>query len=249
MPEPSVPHVKSALRTLDIIEYVVGQRQPVTAQDIGSALVIPVSSLSYLLATLVERGYLKRDGRRYCSGNGLERLLARSSIVSLKDRVTPLVRSLRVQLNETASFFVRRDWELETLVTETSDHALRYATQHGSHNAMHAFAAGKAILAALPPQELDCYFRAVVPFGRFTPATIVTEAALRADLEEARRTGLARTREEYSLGIQGVGRALVVDGELLGAFSIAVPNVRFDNDMEQRVAKSLKLTVALLHAG
>ncbi len=68
--------VKSALRTLDIIEYVVARAGPCVAQEIASALAIPVSSLSYLLATLAERGYLAREGRHYLPGPGLARLSA-----------------------------------------------------------------------------------------------------------------------------------------------------------------------------
>ncbi len=68
--------VKSAMRTLDVIEYVVANRQGAVAQEIAGALAIPVSSLSYLLGTLVERGYLARAGRRYLPGPGLERLRA-----------------------------------------------------------------------------------------------------------------------------------------------------------------------------
>src|SRR5690606_8553047 len=55
--------VTSATRTLDIIEYVVAHPRPLVAQEIATALGIPVSSLSYLLATLVERNYLVREGR------------------------------------------------------------------------------------------------------------------------------------------------------------------------------------------
>ena len=52
--------VKSAMRTLDVIELVVAHRKGITANEIGAALTIPVSSLSYLLATLVDRDYLRR---------------------------------------------------------------------------------------------------------------------------------------------------------------------------------------------
>ena len=65
------------MRTLDVIEFVVAHRQGVVAQEIAGALAIPVSSLSYLLATLTERGYLSRSGRRYLPGPGLQRLHAR----------------------------------------------------------------------------------------------------------------------------------------------------------------------------
>ena len=66
--------VKSATRTLDIIEYVVAHPRPLVAQEIATALGIPVSSLSYLLSTLVERDYLVREGRRYSPGPGLDKL-------------------------------------------------------------------------------------------------------------------------------------------------------------------------------
>jgi len=73
--------VKSAMRTLDVIEFVVAHRQGVVAREIAGALAIPVSSLSYLLATLTERGYLTRSGRRYLPGrasSGSMRLMRHS---------------------------------------------------------------------------------------------------------------------------------------------------------------------------
>jgi len=241
-------YVKSALRTLDIIEYVVSRDRPAVAQEIAAALVIPVSSLSYLLNTLVERGYLARDGRRYMPGPGLERLQTRGAAFSIAERVAPLVRALRVQLNETASFFIRKGWQIEALVTETSEHALRYAVQVGTSTPLHVLSAGKAILAALPEDELDDYFTQTHR-DAFTPATITSEAGLRAEIEEIRRTGVARTREEYTPGIQGFGCAVRIEGELVGAFSVAIPTVRFDPEIFRRAGELLLRTAALFEAG
>jgi IclR family acetate operon transcriptional repressor len=239
--------VKSATRTLDIIEYVVARDRPVVAQEIAAALVIPVSSLSYLLNTLIDRGYLARAGRRYTAGPGLARLQARAHGFSLAERVAPLVRALRVQLNETASFFVRIGWEVEALVTETSEHALRYAVQMGTRTPLHGFAAGKAILAALPQDEFETYL-SESERRAFSPATITDADALRAEIAAVRQSGIARTREEHTPGIQGIGCAVSVDGELLGAFSVAIPSVRFDAEIERHAAELLKRTVALLEA-
>lgn len=244
MAEPASNPVKSAMRTLDIIEYVVARGSPAVAQEIASALAIPVSSLSYLLATLVERGYLARAGRNYMPGPGLQRLQARAQ-PSLEDRVAPLVKALRVQSNETASFFIREGWHLQTLVTETSDHALRYAIAVGTRAPLHGFAAGKAILAALPDAEIERYL-AESQRERFTEATVVDGATLKAELAEIRRTGLARTRSEYSVGIEGLARAVVSGGEVLGALAVAIPSVRFDEDVERRVGALLTHTAALL---
>lgn len=237
--------VKSATRTLDIIEYVVARDRPVVAQEIAGALAIPVSSLSYLLTTLVDRGYLAREGRRYTAGPGLERLQARSHDFSIAERTAPLVRSLRLQINETVSFFVRRSDMMEAVVTETSDHALRYAVQTGSVTPLYCFSAGKALLATFSDAELDCYL-AKSERRSFTAATITDAEALRREIAEVRRTGIARTREEGTPGIQGVGRAVIIDGEAAGAFAIAIPTVRFDREIEQRAIALLVTTSALL---
>lgn len=237
--------VKSAMRTLDVIEYVVANRQGAVAQEIAAALAIPVSSLSYLLATLVERGYLAREGRRYLPGPGLQRLRAPDAALTLADRVAPLVRALRSELNETSSFMVRRGWEVEALVTEASDQALRYAVDPGTRRPLHALAAGKVMLAWMPPEEQARYF-AEVPRERFTPATRVTEAELRADFTGICIRGICVAREEATPGICGTAVPVWIDGHLAGAFSVAVPAVRFDAASEARIQALLKRTAAAI---
>lgn len=247
-PPVSGSQVKSATRTLDIIEYVVARDRPLVAQDIATALGIPVSSLSYLLSTLVERTYLVRDGRRYMAGPGLARLQGSRGSFSLLDKAAPLVRTLRVQLDETVTFFVRHDWEIEALVTETSEQALRYAVPGGQRLPMHALAAGKVLLAAMPDEELDRYF-AQARFEAFTPDTIRSEKALRRQLEEIRKTGFATTIEEYSRGIAAIATLVRIGGEPVGSLSVAIPKVRFDEELSNRVHDRLERTAALLEDG
>ncbi|WP_336981926.1 IclR family transcriptional regulator [Altererythrobacter fulvus] len=240
--------VKSATRTLDIIEYVVAAGRPLVAQEISNALGIPVSSLSYLLSTLADRGYLQREGRRYTPGPGLERLQAKRGGFSLVERVAPLVRTLRVQLNETASFWVRHGWQIEPIATEMSEQALRYAVITGTRLPMYALASGKAVLAAMPDEELDRYF-AEVKLEKFTPHTIVSEAKLRKQIAETRKTGFAVIEEEYSLGINGIGRVVRVGDEVVGALSVAIPKVRYSEALEKRAKDLLERTATLLEEG
>ncbi len=238
--------VKSATRTLDIIEFIVTQDRPIAAHRIAHALGIPVSSLSYLLATLLDREYLVREGRRYKPGPGLDRLQARSTPFTLADAVAPLVRTLRVQLNETASFFIRAGWEVEPIATETSEHALRYAISTGTRSPMHALAAGKALLASLDDDELDRYF-AETKLEALTPHTCTSKSKLRKEIAGIRRTGVSFSREEFLLGIDAV--ACLVggrNGEALGALSVALPTVRHCADMEHKIIKLLQRTAMLL---
>lgn len=237
--------VKSALRTLDILEFVVAQNRPLAAHEIATALAIPVSSLSYLLSTLADRGYLERAARRYVAGAGLARLRAPGPAHGLVEQVAPIVRGMRMQLNETASFFVPRGYEVETLVSEVGIHALRYTLEPGQRAPLHAFAAGKAILATFGPDELDDYF-AGADRPAFTPATIVAEAALRDQIAEIRRTGIARTREEHTSGICGLARIVTIDGLVAGAISTAIPIARFTPEMEAKAIDLLTRAADLL---
>jgi IclR family acetate operon transcriptional repressor len=241
----AAPPVKSALRTLDVIEFVVAHRQGVVAQEIAGALGIPVSSLSYLLTTLADRGYLVRAGRRYLPGPGLDRLRAAPAALPLADRVAPLVRALKGELNETASFMVQRGWEVEALVTEASDQALRYAVDPGTQRPLHALAAGKVILAALPEAERARYF-AETTRAAFTPATRTTEADLTADIAGINAQGMAVAREEATVGIVGTAVPARIDGAFVGAFSVAIPAVRFDAALEARVRAALLRAAAAL---
>ncbi len=248
MTKSTQPTVKSAMRTLDIIEHVVGNPAGVAAQDIAAALQIPVSSLSYLLATLCERTYLRREGRRYLAGPGLERLRMPASAMSIEDRVAPQVRALRRSLNETTSFFTATDWEIEARVTETAEQALRYAVSVGARAPLHCMAAGKAILSTLDEATLTRYFaESFRPL--FTPHTITDEATLRDQIAAVRDAGFALTDEEYTLGVCGIARVVRIDGVAVGALAVALPKLRYTPDAQAQIMDRLTAACAAIDAG
>ncbi|MGN7931766.1 IclR family transcriptional regulator [Sphingopyxis sp. 22461] len=233
--------VKSALRTLDVIEFVVASPSGVVAQDIAAALAIPVSSLSYLLATLVERGYLRRDGRQYVAGQGLERLRGANGEYSLLDRARPLVKALQLRLNETATLFRLVDWEVEAVFSETTPQPLRYAIEVGTRAPLYCVAAGKALLARMSDAQLQQYFAKVKP-ERFTEATICDRKALRDEIAGVRDQGIAAARNEYTSGITAFSIALSDDT----AISVAAPSLRMDTETEMRIMELLRGTARAL---
>ncbi len=239
------PGVKSALRTLDLIEFVVACPSGVVAQEIAAALAIPMSSLSYLLATLVERGYLRREGRQYFPGEGLDRLRVASSDYSLIESVRPIIRNLRVQFNETTSLFVLTGWEVEAVLTETGGQALRYAIEVGTRAPLHCVAGGKAILATLPDDMLERYF-AESRRERFTERTVCERAPLMAEIEKVRKAGVAVARDEFNDGLTAFGHALQPEDGLPAAISIAVPTLRVTPEREAQIVAALRKSAKLL---
>ena len=228
--------VKSAMRTLDIIEFVVSSRERIVAQDIADALAIPASSLSYLLSTLVEREYLSREGRQYVPGPGLARLAVPTRALSFLATAKTLLRSLRFELDETCSLMVLDGWDVEARITEPSERALRYAIEVGQRKPLHSMASGKAILSAMPEAALAQYFSETTRL-KFTSSTLTEESELRADIARIRERGYAIAREEDQLGV--VGLACSIRRPELSAIAIAIPSVRFDAELERRASKKL----------
>jgi IclR family acetate operon transcriptional repressor len=99
---------------------------------------------------------------------------------------------------------------------------------------LHCFAGGKALLARMSPVDLDAYF-VTGTRTRFTPTTLVDEAALRRDIVETGARGYAISREEHTAGIVGMG----VAADDRYSLSVAVPTARFDAAFEKLTAKSL----------
>jgi len=245
MSNASQPTVKSAMRTLDIIEFVVAHPQGVVAQEVAAALHIPVSSLSYLLGTLCERNYLRREGRRYVAGDGLDRLRKPAAAMTIEERVGPQVNLLRRALNETTSFFVPVGWELEARVTEAAEQFLRYSISAGARAPMHCLAAGKAMLATFDEPRLERYF-AEAERPLFTPRTIGEEGAMRQEIAAVRETGWAFTDEEFTLGVCGLARAVVIDGAPVGALSVALPKLRYTDAVKAEIMQRLSRACAVL---
>ncbi len=238
--------VKSAMRTMDVIEFVVAHQQGVVAKDIASGLCIPLSSLSYLLATLTEREYLQRDGRRYLPGPGLARLLAPRETLTLEQRLAPIIRSITAELNETASFMVRDGWDARIVVTEASAQALRYAIEPGERRPLHCLAGGKAILAGMSAKELDQYF-AQSHRERLTDKTVFGEAELRAQLRDVVVGGFATALEESTPGISSIALAVTLAGKPVGAIGVAVPTLRFTDELQAAAQSALQRAASALH--
>jgi IclR family acetate operon transcriptional repressor len=225
--------VKSAARALDVVEHVA-RRGAQNARAISRASGIPESSLSYLLATLVERGWLVQGAdRAYAIGPALRRLAAGAPPPFL-EHARRLVRALTAATDETSSLFALREDEIESIEVALSSQFLRFAPHKGLRVPLHGFAAGKAILAALPPAALEDYMARSVR-ARFTANTLVEEAALRRDLVRTRERGYALAIEEHTLGVNGIAMAL---GDGL-SISVAIPTPRFDAAAERRIAEVL----------
>jgi DNA-binding IclR family transcriptional regulator len=240
--------VKSADRVLDIFEVLAQKSRPLSHAELGAELGIPKSSLSQLLANLVERTYLRFDGARgtYELGDGFNRLIdRRSRMASLADLAQPLCERITKITGESSSLNLRRDLYVERVCGANSSHALTFSMKIGELAPMYAVSSGKVLLATLNDRELDVYLSAV-KLEAITKHTLVSPSKLRKELSVIKKTGVAWSFEEFTPGIVGVAVAAYVGAEPIGALNIALPKVRDTEQHRQALVAALRSAAASL---
>ncbi|EHL96329.1 transcriptional regulator, IclR family protein [Acetobacteraceae bacterium AT-5844] len=239
--------VRSALRALDLL-VLLNRTGPMTHAALAKAMEMPKSSLTLLLRTLAEEGYLVADGRAWRTGPALSNLAAPKPGLDLAALARPVVRRLSDEAEESAGFVVLEGTVGRVLASAVARHPLTYAYRVGQRLPLHATSWGKVLLAAMPEAELEDYL-ARTSREHFTPHTITDAASLRAEIERTGPDGLGRSREERHLGIIGLARlARDGSGAAVGAFNVALPSVRFSDVAEARIVAALDRATASLAA-
>jgi IclR family acetate operon transcriptional repressor len=229
-----------AFLILDIIANSGGEAK---LTEIASAAGLNVSTCHHLISTLHNWGYVARgnNSRTYILGSRILHLSAAClRQVDLPRRAQIYIDRLNEQTGESVQLAIMQDTNLVNILRRDSRHAVRVdGGLGGKSNAAHATATGKAILAWLPPIELD---RIVAAKGltSFTPRTITDFDKLTEELRLTRRNGFAIDREEFQPGVVCVGAAIRDHaGAVVGSISVSSPVFRATKDYVEKIKMHL----------
>jgi DNA-binding IclR family transcriptional regulator len=237
----ATPSVKSAERTLSILERLARAGEPLSFSTIRRDLDIPKSSLHALLATMVARGWLASDasGTRFGLGHRA-RLLDDAAVMDpdLLMRADDVLEDLRDQLDETIHLACLDGPEILYLSSKYSRHALNVRFHAGRRLPAHVTALGKAMLALLPPEQL----RHHLPehYEALTAHTITTEAGLLTELELVRAQGFAVDSEESAVGLRCFATGIRHPRIPLHAISCSSPTARLSRSKEDAIVAALR---------
>ncbi len=249
-PPPSVPgEVKSAVRTLQILELVAFSGGPLTLSEIASQLVLPVSSVHQLLRTLVGRGWLIFDGRSGAYEIGSHALFVGLNVLEhdpIVRAVKPQLALIQSELGETIHLARLDHARVVYLVSRESEHQLRTVSRAGQSLPAHATALGKAALSTLADE--DVRIRLAQPLERPTNRTIANVDALLEDLSLVRARGWAIEREENTLGT-GCLAVPISTWQGVYAISCSMPLTRLTDDRTDVVAAALKRAAESVELG
>jgi len=221
-PSSSYLSIQKAFR---ILERLASAGAPQGVTEISAALELEKSSISRLLKSLSELGYVVQASRR-----GQYQVSARLVTLAQQflgsDRLAreagPVLRDLALSARSSAHLAVLVRGEMVIVAKESSPGLIQIATRIGGGAPLHASAMGKILLAGMPPEELDGFLAR--PLKRFTDKTITDPRKLRKVLDEVRRRGHSFECEEEHTGVGCIG-APVLDpqGRWVAAMSIAGP--------------------------
>jgi DNA-binding IclR family transcriptional regulator len=202
--------VQSVQRAAALLEAIASEPEPRTAPELAGRCGLNRSTAWRILATLEDVGLVGRDPQtqRYAIGPAVARLAAAGGD-SLPVLARPHLEELARRTGETVSLAVPRRLQLVYVDQVQAPHVMA-PDWLGKAVPVHATSTGKALLAFLPPDELDEALGRPLP--RFTERTITDPARLRDELERVRRRGYAVSRGELEAALWGASAPVLDRG-------------------------------------
>jgi DNA-binding IclR family transcriptional regulator len=237
--------VKSAARTVELLELLAAHRQPMKLRALSDQLGAPRSSIYALIQTLVDRGWVRTDPTGTLYSIGIQALLAGTTYLDVDPIlriVQPQIGNVSMQLDETIHYGRLQGKDVVYLATHESTQYLRSFSRVGRRLPAFATAMGKALLAEQLRIHGERGLLAHLPevLTPLTPHTVVSPADLHAQLEEAQARGYATDREENVAGIVCFAVALGFGGAYLDALSCSVPLERLREGREDEILRALR---------
>jgi DNA-binding IclR family transcriptional regulator len=234
---------KSALRVLEILDFVAKQREGCSHTEVARSLEIPKSSVTVLLRDLVSTGYARFDsltGRYFIGSSVLTLSSAYLRSLNLVKLAQPVVTELFMQLHEFSAMAIPKGQDYIIVCAENPPQPLAHSLQIGERGAMYSSASGRAIMSTWMLEVLDEFLSGQKLIAH-TPKTVINKIELRSIIERARADGVAYSRDEGIIGVTAIAAPVRgSDGIAVGAISVALASSRVTDKIEKQIIRALK---------
>ena len=243
--------VQSLGRAFAILEEVARHRDGIGLAELSKRVGLHNSTTFHLAKTMVFLGYLRqeKDSKRYRIGRPLF-VLAASALneVEMVNLATPVLEELSRETGESSHFSVRMGDAVVVIARTGGPGAFQFADRVGVVRPAHCTALGKVILAALRDDQLENFLQHA-ELKPSTPKSITDRAALRREIAEVRRSGIAYDDGEFNAEVRCTA-APVRDftGQVTGALGISGPIWRLSIQALQARAKIVQAAANRLSA-
>ncbi|MFC7157778.1 IclR family transcriptional regulator [Halomarina halobia] len=234
--------IKSLDTAFDIVEHlheVDGAR----IAELSKSLGMPKSTIHSHLATLRNRGYVVQEGDIYYVGLLFLNLGtgARERHV-LYDIAKPKMERLAKETNERTQLMIEEQGRGIYVYRARGSRSIQTASRIGEPRYLHTSAAGKAILARYPDDQVE---RIIDQWDlkSMTEQTLTSRDQLFEELATIREQGYATNREERIEGLWAIGAAITAPRSVLGALSVSGPTFRIKEQQRETEIRNQLLGV------
>ena len=154
--------VKSALRTLEVLELMKKHRRPLKLKEIYEELDYPQSSATYLLKSLAQAGYINynRKNRTYLPSVRVSELGSWLNGYIYSDMTFhTLIDALQKRSDETVGLSIQNDLLIQYIIMKEPEHEFKFAPSIGTMRPMVESAAGLALLSKMDNTAVENIIR------------------------------------------------------------------------------------------
>jgi DNA-binding IclR family transcriptional regulator len=234
-------------RAAAILRALRDETNGLTLSQIADRVGLARSTVYRLVAALEQERFVvaASSSRGFRLGPGLASLTI-AATRDLSALIHPYLAELSHELNETVDLAVlEQDSVLFVDRVVAASRTLLVQSSVGALLPAHTTAPGKALLAALPDEEVE---RLLPPkLERLTPKTITSRAKLLEELDQVRASGIAHARGDHTPGINAVAVSVGGTDSPVAAISVPMPAERFEAS-ERTVVAAIRRTQKSVNA-
>lgn len=223
---PATRHVASVARALAVLDALAEGAPELGTNDIARRTRVNASTVSRLLATLVDAGLVEHVQATGRYRLGLRLVQLGNAVVErldLRDLARAQLEALVAATGETATLSAPGEGVAITIDFVAGPSSVQGVAQIGRPSVAHATATGKVMLAFTDGGVPEG------PLAAYTVRTLTDPRALRAELERVRERGWAESLEEREDDLNAIAAPIRDDrGALAAIIGLQGPAFRFD---------------------
>jgi DNA-binding IclR family transcriptional regulator len=243
--------VTSVERALTILELLAQRRQGLTTSELSRRARIPNSTMSYLLRTLVRRGYVRRDLATGHHTLGIRLLTLSGQAVEgmeLREVAMPHLRQIVERTRLGAHLAILDHGDAVYIERIESPGFIKMAIWVGRRMAPQVTAVGKALICHLEPHDIQ-EIVANHPVSPASSKSIQSLPRLYEELSLVRQRGYAVDDEESAVGVRCVAAPVfAASGEIVAAVGVSATVSQLNDEYLPAVANIVRSAALKLSA-
>jgi len=189
---------------LQVIRAFTRDHSALTLSEVAGIAGMPAATARRCLLTLEELGYVTRRGRAFLlRPKVLELGAAYLESMDIEHLTQTHLEELARLTGDSAALSVLDGNDIVYVARTSVRTLVRLEAHVGSRFPAHVTSMGRVLLAGLPPDRLDQYFR-TQKFAAFTDQTVTDPKRVRQLIDECRRNGYSAVEDELAYGVVAV---------------------------------------------